>query len=193
MDFFKGVINTITQSDRKSQIKELCERVPAVHRIERGKYQLMLRCANADISSMLITVLDTFPNTKPILSVQGPLLHPWIDGYRFVTKCERLNKWEGAVSSLADIVLEVKTTLETGYNYNAKELPTPPKPERLIGGISSDYVNVNADAEKEEYNAAIEQDRAAEQQGASDSFPVQTPDVPSEFPKLKELSEAQVS
>ena len=131
MDFFKGVINTITQSDRKTQIKELCERIPTVHRIERGKYQLVLHCSNAQVSSMLVTVLDTFPNTKPILSVQGPLMHPWIDGYRFVTKCPSLNNWEGATSSLADVVLEVKASLESGYTAR-QDLPVPPKPAALL-------------------------------------------------------------
>ena len=55
---------------------------------------------------------------KPILSVRGPLQHPWIDQYRFVVGSNTLNTWDAKDSSLADAILEVREALECGYELN---------------------------------------------------------------------------
>jgi len=78
------------------------------------------QCPNAQVSKLLITILDTFPTSPPVVSVLGPLAHPWVDQYRFVTGCTALNSWTDA-SSLVNVVLEIKDTLETGWQLNYEQ------------------------------------------------------------------------
>jgi hypothetical protein len=96
-----------------------------VRRIEHNKYQLLLDITNENASNnLLLTLTDSFPQTKPICSVQGTLQHPWIDPYRFVTGCKELNSWNES-SSLAKVILEIKRQLESGvYISTSRSKPT---------------------------------------------------------------------
>lgn len=73
------------------------------------------QCKLSGLASwIMITLEDDFPEKAPIVSVTGAVQHPWISKYRFVTGCGSLNQWKKE-SSLADIIADIKRTLEGGY------------------------------------------------------------------------------
>ena len=107
-----------SKSDRQKQVDELLAQVENISRVDNTntKFQLILQSpANGQKSSIQILLPEQFPVKGPIISVQGPLRHPWIDNYNFITKCVSLNRWTN-VSSLTDVIKEIKLVLETGYN-----------------------------------------------------------------------------
>lgn len=197
MEFLKGVFTPggADRELRRQLIKEMHERIPEVCKIETGKYSLILRSPNGQVNTLSITLIGSFPTMKPIFSVRGPLQHPWIDQYRFVTGSNILNMWDSRTKgslSLADAIIEVKDVLECGY-----ELNDPSQATSGINGINNRlaalenpgnvYISSNQNQQEPPEPAHLTTDSGA--RTSSNSF---TPDIPSEFPKLEELTDVQL-
>ncbi len=185
MEFLKGVFAPGADKEQRRQlIKEMHERIPEVAKIERGKYSLILRTPNGQVNTLSICLIASFPAMKPILSVRGPLQHPWIDQYRFVVGANTLNAWDGKNSSLADAIIEVRDALECGYELNG-------------GNSSSGSTSVAHQQQRlslitpsaETINVVETSVSTADNNSASASL---TPAVPSDFPKLRDLTELQL-
>lgn len=82
MSFFTSLF----KDSRSKGITDLCAAVPGCTRSTSNKNNVVvnLKCPNSQFSSLSITILDTFPSSAPVVSVMGPLQHPWIDQYRYV-------------------------------------------------------------------------------------------------------------
>ena len=136
MSFFFSTSKS--KNEKVKQVERLLNAIPDVTRIDStgSKFQCMLITPGAvQRSSIMITLLDQFPLKAPIVSVMGPLRHPWVDSYRFVIGCASLNQWTEA-SSLADVISEIKLVLEAGYVGDGQKNARPP-PTNAISEVTS--------------------------------------------------------
>ena len=200
MDFLKNVFvpGGAEREARRRHTAEMYERVPEVEKLERGKYSLILNCPNGQVSTLFITLIATFPEMKPIFTVRGPLQHPWIDKYRFVTGCDNLNNWHRETSRLADVVIEIKQILECGWNVpedkrNDRQEVTLMDSNAGGGATTSiDDRNVNQDFTPSSAGASSSSSATVSTGTSTKSVPALLPDIPQDFEKLNDLSDEQL-
>ena len=194
MEFLKGVFSPggADREIRRQMIKEMHERLPEVAKMERGKYTMILRNPNGQVNTLSICLIASFPTVKPIFSVRGPLQHPWIDQYRFVTGSNTLNTWDPKNSSLADAIFEVREALECGYELNEGQS------SRSSGSVVQQQQQQQqhlslSNPSAESANPVVETVETSVSTSENNSaLAMFTPAVPSEFPKLQELTEVQL-
>jgi hypothetical protein len=190
MDFLKNAFlpGVADRDARRRHTSEMYTRVPEIQKMERGKYSLILNCPNGQVSTLFITLIASFPQMKPIFTVRGPLQHPWIDKYRFVTGCENLNKWQRETSNLSDIVLEIKNILECGWNVEGFEPPPSVGGDELAG----DNVETIGGGASEPVRETTDTSISTSTSAAATELNQFSPDIPTEFAKLKELTHEQL-
>ena len=201
MDFLKHVFvpGGSEREARRRHTAEMYERVPEVEKLERGKYSLILNCPNGQVSTLFVTLIASFPEMKPIFTVRGPLQHPWIDKYRFVTGCENLNNWNRETSRLANVVIEIKNILECGWNVPEDAKNNSNQAASTIGNNSGggttntiDDRNVNQDFSPSS-EGPVSSSSGTVSTGTSTQAPsILTPDIPQQFEKLNDLSDEQL-
>ena len=202
MSFFFG---RSTKSDRAKHISELMSKVPGITHVDSSnlKFQCILASpANGQVSSIMITLLEQFPSNPPIVSVQGPLRHPWIDTYNFVAGCVSLNRWT-STSSLADVISEIKLVLEAGYNAssgcnggtkatNAIGMITAINPDAANdAGVQAQYPGqAHRNQQPQGQQQGRDAGKAEQESERYDPFPA--PEIPTSFANIKQLSEEQL-
>jgi ubiquitin-protein ligase len=191
MAFFQNILGRGGKNERNKHVEELMSKVPGVTSIDstNSKFQCMLSSpAGGQGSSITITLLEQYPKKAPIVSITGPLEHPWIDKYRFVAGCASLNHWTDT-SSLSEIISEIKVVLEAGYDSNA--------PRNAISEVTS--INpYSGQADCRQQQTQQQQTQASVLQPSQEQVieeryePFPDPEIPTSFPVLNELSEEQL-
>ncbi len=205
MAFFSSLF----KDDRKKQIDALCAALPSLKRNSANKNNMILPldCPNGRFSSLHITILDSFPQSAPVISAMGPIRHPWIDQYRFVKGCALLNNWNEN-SSLINVVLDIKRALEAGFQPLGEQsadvaIPVSGPNTVNIPGTAAGLVDKAKAATSNSSFSGVGSTttvkapaNATAQPPKSSRATQQTQDFfvpPSSFPKLKELTQEQLA
>jgi len=120
---------TKVEEDREKQLSNLKSAFPSIRRPLNDDSQYEMKIVVDGIYSVLrIYIPADFPLMRPVLQVEGPLTHPWLDQFKQVSRCENLLNWSKN-SSLVAIVEETLSTLVKGSNLTTS--PALPKPSSL--------------------------------------------------------------
>ena len=123
--------------DRERQIRELTIAFPSLRRpvVDQKDINVfeILFDVNRSYSTLRITLNTSFPGSKPVLQIIGPLNHTWLDANKVVVGCDLLTNWS-RTSSLVDIVRTTLSVLQGGVNISPSNMPPPAQVQ--LGGSS---------------------------------------------------------
>ena len=125
--------------DRERQIRELTIAFPSLRRpvVDQKDINVfeILFDVNRSYSTLRITLNTSFPGSKPVLQIIGPLNHSWLDANKVVVGCDLLTTWSRA-SSLVDVVRTTLSVLQGGVNISPPSNIPPPSPAPASTGGS---------------------------------------------------------
>lgn len=120
-------------NDKEKQIKELKSVFPSIRRPNNDDNLFSIQfCVDNKYSALKIFIPAEFPNIRPVLQVDGPVSHPWLDQFKQVNGCEKLIHWS-RTSSLVSVIEETIATLSTGTNNDPSRSSIPNLHAQLSG------------------------------------------------------------
>lgn len=121
--------------DKEKQLKDLKSVFPSLRRPNNDDSLFSIQfCVDNQYSALRIFIPAEFPNIRPVLQVDGPVSHPWLDQFKQVNGCEKLIHWTKN-SSLVAVVEETIAMLSTGTNTNPTN-QTIPNLNAQLSGVS---------------------------------------------------------
>lgn len=143
------------ESLKDKQLRELKTVFPSIRRPNNDDTLFSVQFSvDNRYNSLRIFIPSDFPNVRPVLQVDGPVQHPWLDPFKQVNGCDKLMNWKKD-SSLVEVVEECLAALSVG-TIN----PTGVRP---AGGIPHD-------ANYSSYPATAGAEAAAKQANDRNSF-----------------------
>ncbi len=80
------------EEDRERLIKALKHSFPSIRRPNNDDNLFEIRfVVDGQYSSLRVIIPTDFPTTRPVLQVQGPVTHPWLDQLRQINGSYKVN------------------------------------------------------------------------------------------------------
>lgn len=133
---------------KKRLIGDLKKEFPKARSLNGDSYFEILIQIDNMFNTIKISLPDDFPQYPPVIKVQGPVTHPWLNENMIVVGNDKLNAWTLS-SSLVEVVNYTVTALENHESYVAipkapSRTPQAPVMSSLCASQTWDITNSQA-------------------------------------------------